>query len=131
MKYTLYADGASRGNPGRAAGGCICYGENKTEPVFTQSIYLGEQTNNRAEYMSLINGLKECQKRGLTDINVMMDSKLVVEQMKGNYKVKNAGLKPLFIEAQQLAAEMNVSYRHIKRELNKEADALANEALDK
>lgn len=127
----IFADGACRGNPGKSAIGVIAFEkENFSKSIFSISKYIGEGTNNQAEYSALIAGLEQARKMGLTSFEVKMDSKLVVEQLKGNYKVKNANLIPLYLQAKEISKDMQIVYTHIPREKNKEADALANRALD-
>ena len=94
--------------------------------------YLGSVTNNVAEYRGLIGGLKAAERHGAERVRVYMDSELVVRQMKGEYRVKHAGLKPLFEEASQEAARFaGVEYRAVRREENARADQLVNETLDR
>ena len=94
--------------------------------------YLGEKTNNYAEYMALIAGMRRARELGATEIECMLDSELVVKQMKREYKVREATLQKLFIEAYNLSGQFKkITYRHIPREKNKEADALVNETLDR
>lgn len=125
----LMIDGAARGNPGPAGAGVVLKGPaggDKQEGVF-----LGKATNNVAEYSALIHGLELAIKTGLRDILVQSDSQLLVRQMTGEYRVKNANLKKLFSRAQKIAAHFdNVSYMHIPREKNRQADKLANMAVD-
>ncbi len=127
----IYTDGGARGNPGPAALGAVLYdGETKVAEI---KRYLGEATNNVAEYEALIAGLAEAQKReyGARSIEVRMDSELIVKQMRGEYKVKDANLKILHGRARELLVDFStVDFVHIPREENAEADALVNEALD-
>ncbi len=133
----LYCDGASRGNPGPASIGAILYkkaddGTESPEAVAEVSRAIGKATNNHAEYTSLIEGLKQAAGMNTDGIDVRMDSELVVKQIRGEYRVKNAGLKPLFEEAKRLLNGFpEWSIAHIRRDRNSEADRLANEALDK
>jgi len=114
-KGFLFTDGGSRGNPGIAGCGVVLYNENKQE-ISRDFQSCGIQTNNFAEYQGLILGLELALKNGITDLVVFMDSKLIVEQMSGNYKVKNAGLKPLFERAKNLAEKFaKISFQHIPR----------------
>jgi ribonuclease HI len=93
--------------------------------------FLGETTNNVAEYEALIWGLENALEAGVDDIEVLMDSELIVKQLLGQYKVKNAGLKPLFVKAMELRRQFSAfAVRHVRREENTLADALANEAMD-
>ena len=126
----IYSDGGARGNPGPAAAGYVVGGKSFGE-------YIGETTNNVAEYKALIFGLKKGisllgkEKAAETDVQCNLDSELLVRQLNGQYKVKNANLKPLFLEA--LSAKRSyksVSFTHIPREINKEADRMVNLTLD-
>jgi ribonuclease HI len=125
----IYADGGSRGNPGPAgAGAVIVCGD---EVLASVSEYLGHATNNVAEYTGLVRGLEKAKALGINRVEVLMDSELVVKQMNGQYKVKHPGLIPLFEKARQLASSFGeFKIRHIRREYNKKADALANRAMD-
>jgi ribonuclease HI len=130
-KIIVYTDGGSRSNPGEAGIGVVAYG--KTKKLFVLSEYIGIQTNNFAEYTGAIRALENLVDRGLhtKDIEVRMDSKLVVEQVMGNWKIKEPTLKPLAARVHELVAQCKeVVFVHIPREENKEADALANEAMD-
>ena len=131
LKLTLYTDGGSRGNPGISGCGGVLYDGSKTE-VATFSEFLGHQTNNFAEYQGLIIGFQEALKLGGTDLEVFLDSKLAIEQMKGAWKVKHPQIKILFQEAKVLEEQFeNVSYQHVLRHLNTRADELANQAMDR
>ncbi len=129
-KYLLYSDGAARGNPGPAgAGAYICDVSGK--PVFQLKQYLGETTNNVAEYEALLLGLKKLVEMKMSDVEVRADSELMVKQINGQYRVKTPHLKPLYEEAKRLLNQLTpVTVRHIYREQNKEADRLSNEAID-
>jgi probable phosphoglycerate mutase len=131
MSIVIHTDGGSRSNPGPAGIG-VHATQNKTV-IFTLSEFLGTQTNNYAEYTAVIRALETCIEKKLTSetIDFFMDSKLVVEQVQGNWKVKEPTLRPLVARVQELAARFPVvSFTHVRREYNKEADALANEAMD-
>ncbi len=129
--FKLYTDGASRGNPGHASIGVyICDSENNS--IKEISKYIGKQTNNYAEYSALIEGLKACLDNNITSINVFMDSELIVKQLKGEYKVKNENLIPLYQQVTCLKSKFTqITFKHVQRENNKKADKLANIALDK
>jgi ribonuclease HI len=128
--FTLFADGAARGNPGPAAYG-FGLDDPAGQPRAAEGRTLGHATNNVAEYQALIAGLHCALAEGATAIEVRMDSELVVRQMKGVYKVKNAGLKPLYEEAQRLSRQFrHFGIEHVRREHNARADAEANKALD-
>lgn len=130
MKLAIFTDGGARGNPGPAAAGIVIKDETgKNLDAFGE--YLGEQTNNFAEYSALIAGLKRAFVLGGVEIECMLDSELIVNQMKGLYRVKEPTLQKLFIQAYNAATQFKkVSYRHIPREKNKEADKLVNDTLD-
>ena len=126
----LYADGASRGNPGHAGIGVfIC--DQAGNSLKEISEYIGQATNNVAEYTALLKGLQACVQIDCNHITVYMDSQLVVRQLNGQYKVKNEKLRPLYETAVGLKQQINsIEFNHIPREQNKKADALANKALD-
>lgn len=130
MKLIIYTDGGARGNPGPAATGVVIKDETgKTLEAFGE--YLGEQTNNYAEYMALISGLKKAKEIHADEVECLVDSKLVCEQLKGNWKVKEPTLQKLFVQAYNLASEFKkVAYTHVRRENNKEADTEVNKVLD-
>lgn len=126
----VYTDGGARGNPGPAGAGWILLSASG-ETVSAGGRFLGHATNNIAEYQGLICGLTAARAARCDEIEVRSDSELLVRQMTGRYRVKNHGLKPLFTEATRIAAEFkDVRYVHVRREDNKEADRLANEAMD-
>lgn len=128
--WTLRCDGGSRGNPGPAAYGFVLADASGRE-VEARGEYIGTATNNVAEYRALIAGLQAAIAHGAVPLAVVMDSELVIRQMTGQYKVKNAGLKPLHLEARQAAAKLvKVSWSSVAREDNGRADGLVNEALD-
>jgi ribonuclease H / adenosylcobalamin/alpha-ribazole phosphatase len=130
MRLTVEADGGSRGNPGPAGYGSVVR-DGDGQVLLERQGSLGVTTNNVAEYTGLIEGLKAAIELGATEVDVRMDSKLVVEQMSGRWQIKNAGLRPLAAEAAQLVARIGkVSFEWIPRERNKAADALANRAMD-
>ena len=126
----IFTDGAARGNPGPAgAGGVILDGDGKE--LGNVCRYLGEMTNNQAEYNALILSLKEALRLKIGRVSVFCDSELMVRQMLGQYKVKNEGLRPLFQEAIKLSKEFgSFNINHVMRERNKAADKLANLAID-
>jgi len=132
MNYIIYADGGSRGNPGHAGSGAVIM---DIEGIIIKEIskYLGIQTNNYAEYSSLLFALQECINLGInqTKIEVFMDSKLVVEQVNKRWKVKSDNIKLLYYQIMELLNFFNqVSVSHIPREKNTLADSLANKAMD-
>lgn len=129
MELTMYTDGASRNNPGEAGAGVYILQDNK--PVKEIARYLGTTTNNIAEYTAAILGLEYAVQQGATKVNLFADSELLVKQLNGEYKVKNEGLKPLHAKAKDLIGKIGtVTIKYIRREMNKEADALANKAVD-
>lgn len=130
-KVIIYTDGASRGNPGPSSIGVYVL-DTDNQLVAEESEFIGEQTNNYAEYMAVIRALEMAIASGSKDVHLKVDSQLLVRQMSGQYKVKAKGIKPLFMKVKELAEHFNqIKYEHIKREFNKQADRLANEALDK
>ncbi len=129
--YTAHVDGASRGNPGPASYAAIIYGPDGNQ-VFQIGKYLGRDTNNVAEYYALISALDYAANHGITRLRVNSDSELLVRQMQGRYKVKSPDLRPLFERASKLARTLEYfAVQHVPREMNRDADRLANEALDK
>jgi len=128
-KYNIFIDGASRNNPGEAGIGILI--KDNQETIKTIASYLGQTTNNVAEYMALIRGLEEALLLKIKEVHFYSDSELLVKQINGDYRVKNEGLKPLYIHAQSLIAKFSSFHiTHIKRELNAEADELANLGID-
>lgn len=129
-RIIIYCDGAARGNPGPAGAGALILGEDGSV-VFELSKYLGETTNNQAEYQALILALEEAMKQDAEEIQVYSDSELMVRQIKGQYRVKNGGLKELFkivLRKLQTFKKYNIDY--LPREKNALADSLANRAID-
>ena len=130
MRYQLYCDGASRSNPGNASIGVSILLEDKE--VHTISKKIGIATNNEAEYQALIDGLNYCVDNSIKEIQVFLDSNLVVEQVNKNFKVKAGNLKVLNSKVDDLIQAFNfIEINHVYREENKRADQLANMALDK
>lgn len=126
----LHVDGASRGNPGEAGFGVHVCAPDGSELAGLYG-YLGRATNNVAEYQALLHGLRFALERGAREVDVFSDSELLVRQLAGRYRVKNPGLQPLFREAQSLLARFErARVSHVPREQNREADALANRAVD-
>ncbi len=131
MKVIVEADGGSRGNPGPAGYGAVVRDKLSGETLTERKGFIGVATNNVAEYQGLIAGLRAASEVGAETVDVRMDSKLVVEQMAGRWKIKHPSMQPLAREAQALArAFKTVSYEWIPRERNRQADRLANEAMD-
>jgi len=128
--FVLYADGASRGNPGPASIGAVLY-DPAGVVVAEVSEAIGETTNNVAEYRAVIAGLEAAIEMGVERLQVRLDSLLLVRQIRGEYRVKAPGLKPLHRRAVALAARFpGFHIEHVRREKNTVADALANAALD-
>ncbi|MCK9439064.1 MAG: ribonuclease HI family protein [Patescibacteria group bacterium] len=130
-KIIIFSDGGARGNPGPAGIGAVLYDQEKNK-IAEVSKYLGETTNNQAEYRALIEGLKKAKELKAQEVECFLDSELVVKQLKREYKVKNQELAPLFLEVYNLSQTFkDIKFVHIPREKNKEADRLANLAMDK
>lgn len=130
MEATLFADGGSRGNPGPAASAAVLL-DPSGELLEEIGAYLGVTTNNVAEWNGLLLGLEAAAKRGIRRLNVRLDSELVVKQLRGEYRVKHAGLQPLHRRALQLLRRFaEVDVRHVPRKENKLADGLVNRLLD-
>jgi ribonuclease HI len=126
----LYTDGASRGNPGEAGAGVAILDEQGNELVATGE-YLGQCTNNEAEYRALLLGLAKCKELGQGRIKTHLDSELIVKQIRGQYRVKHPNLIPLFQETmQRLSGFASFNITHVRRENNSRADQLANQAID-
>jgi ribonuclease HI len=123
-------DGGSRGNPGPAAYGVVMR-DGRGEVVARLKKYIGQNTNNVAEYFGLIAALDYAQTHGIRALRVESDSELLVKQMRGQYKVKSEELKPLFERAKKMSQTLEMfRIEHVYREQNREADALVNQALD-
>lgn len=130
MKAILYSDGASRGNPGLAGAGAVLL-DADGRVIAELTKFLGVTTNNVAEYEGFIIGLEEAKRRGVDDLDARMDSMLVVEQMRGRWKIKHPNMKPLALKAGALFATFPArTIAHVPREENAIADALSNRAID-
>lgn len=130
MEATLFADGGSRGNPGPAASAAVLL-DPSGELLEEVGAYLGVATNNVAEWTALILGLEAAERRGIRRLAVRLDSELVVKQLRGEYRVKHAGLQPLHRRAQQLLRRFGeIEIRHVPRKQNAVADRLVNHVLD-
>jgi len=130
VKAKLFTDGGARGNPGPAAYGYVLEAEDGTV-LAAHGERIGVATNNVAEYRALIAGLDKALELAVPEVEVVSDSELLVKQMRGEYRVKNAALQDLSIQAGRLAREIgNVTYTAVRREHNELADRLVNEALD-
>jgi ribonuclease HI len=130
MKLIINTDGGARGNPGPAGiGVVICSSDGKVSEYYKE--YIGEATNNVAEYKALIRALIEAKSLGGSELLIQMDSELIVRQMQGRYKIKEPTLKVLASEVLKLMSNFSkVTFTHVPREKNKEADKLVNEAID-
>jgi ribonuclease HI len=130
MKVVVHVDGGARGNPGPAAIGAVV-STPEGEVLDEASARIGEATNNVAEYRALLLGLELARELGAEEVEVVNDSELIARQIGGEYKVKHAGLKPLFLEAtKELRGFHKWAVRPVRREQNVRADELVNEALD-
>ena len=135
MHVRIYTDGGSRGNPGPSASGAVVklVEEGKeVKDLARIGKYLGHTTNNQAEYTAIVIGLEKAKKLGAEIVEVRMDSELAVKQLNGVYRVRDQGLAERFLEVFNLrSAFRKITFQHIRREFNKEADAIVNEVLDK
>lgn len=130
MKLKIHTDGGARGNPGPSAIGIVIKNE-KGKTLFSGGKYIGETTNNQAEYQAVIFALEKAKELGGTELFFHLDSELVVKQLKGEYKVKNQDLAAQFMKIWNLRSKFKlVDFKHVYREENKEADALVNTVLD-
>lgn len=130
-KLIIYTDGGSRGNPGPAGAGAIIYDEHH-KVIFEISEFLGTTTNNQAEYRAILAAIKKAAALKATEVEFYLDSELAVKQLNREYKVKNKDLAPLFLAIYNLTLSFKkISFTHIPRERNSEADRLANEAMDR
>ena len=130
MKLTVNVDGGARGNPGPAGIGVVIRDADGMV-IADAAETIGTATNNVAEYRALIRGIELAAQHGATELELRGDSELVVKQVRGEYRVKDPGLKPLHAEARRgLSAFASWSFSHVRRDDNAEADALVNQALD-
>jgi len=130
VRVVVHVDGGARGNPGPAAVAAVATSPDG-EPLGERKLYIGEATNNVAEYRALLLGLELARELGAEEVEVVNDSELVARQIGGEYKVKHAGLKPLFTEAmRELRGFHKWAVGPVRREQNARADELVNEALD-
>ena len=133
MHLVINTDGGARGNPGPAAIGVVIQMEDARGREVIREIAerIGVATNNVAEYKAVIRGLEEAKSLGAGSIAFLLDSQLVVEQLNGRYKVKSPDMQPLVARVRELSAPFTlVTFAHVRREQNKEADKLVNQALD-
>jgi len=139
MTFTLYADGGARGNPGPAGSGAVVF-DAAGKRIVEVADYIGIATNNVAEYEAILRGLRALVaaypenffRDQDAELLIRMDSKLVIEQLKGAYKVKHPNLIPRYLEVKNTISRSfpRVAFEHVRREFNKDADALANKAMD-
>lgn len=128
--HKIYTDGGARNNPGPAGCGVVIK-DATGKTISKHKKFLGEMTNNQAEYSGVIYALEIAQEKGYKNIQFFLDSELLVGQLSQNYKVKNQGLAKLFVQAWNLIQSFNkVTFEYIPREKNKEADELVNQAID-
>ena len=131
-RLLIHTDGAARGNPGPAGAGAILRDAETGEVVAELARYLGEQTNNIAEWSAVEAALLEARRLGARQVDLRMDSQLVARQISGHYRVKHAALKPIHRRVMDLLAGFDAyTVGHIPRELNRDADRLSNVAVDK
>ena len=129
-KLIIYTDGGARGNPGPAGAGAVVYDEKKNKAAEVKK-YLGERTNNQAEYEGAILGMQKAKELKATEVDMYLDSELVAKQLDRKYKIKDKDLGPLFVKVWNLSLSFKkVNYFHVTRERNKAADKLVNEAID-
>jgi ribonuclease HI len=129
MKASLYTDGGARGNPGPAAIGYVLTMAGRD--AIEHGEFIGRATNNQAEYTALRRGIERARREGVDELNCFLDSELVVKQMAGDYRVRDADLKPLYADVCGLLDSFaRVTFNHVRREKNKRADKLVNHALD-
>jgi ribonuclease HI len=129
--YIIYVDGASRGNPGEASYGFAIMNSD-LEVIYQEGEYIGQTTNNVAEYTALLRALEYAQAHEIANVEIRADSQLLVRQLLGEYKVKSSNLEPLYESCRALLKQFRwVEIKHVPREQNKIADKLANQALDR
>ena len=129
MYFKMYTDGGSRGNPGKAAIGIVIY--DKTDNVITRiSKAIGVASNNVAEYTALYVGVLKLKDLNCKTVDMFLDSELIVRQLNGQYKVKDSKMRSLYTKVIKSLDGIEWTVTHVKRHLNKEADALVNKALD-
>jgi ribonuclease HI len=131
VKVVVHVDGGARGNPGPAAVAAVATSPDGGE-LGERNAFIGEATNNVAEYRALLLGLELARELGATDVEVVNDSELIARQIGGEYKVKHAGLRPLYLEAMRELRDFDSwAVRPVRREHNARADELVNDALDR
>jgi ribonuclease HI len=131
-KIIIYTDGGARGNPGPAGiGVVICDGVDENKVLATHKKYIGETTNNQAEYRAVVLGLEEAKKMAATEVAVRLDSELVCQQINGEFKLKNKDFQDSFIKIWNLRQSFKkITFQYIPREKNRLADKLVNQAID-
>ncbi len=134
-RVRMYTDGGARGNPGPAATGVALFeitDEGKQgAKIHEFGVYIGETTNNQAEYQAIIHGLQKAKELGYNSVDARLDSELAVKQLNGEYRVKNEGLARKVLEIHNLKQSFrDVRFTHVRRALNKDADAMVNKAID-
>ena len=128
----IHTDGGSRGNPGPAAAAFVMVVADDDTALREEGVFLGRATNNVAEYSAMIAGLRAAETVGADEVDLFSDSQLMVRQMIGQYRVKNEGLKPMYATARALARQFDrCDFHYVRREKNRRADALVNQALDR
>ncbi|MEK7073435.1 MAG: ribonuclease HI family protein [Patescibacteria group bacterium] len=128
-KLITYTDGGARGNPGPSALGVVIKDETGTIEAYGH--YLGKQTNNIAEYSAVLSALERCKHLGAEEVEMRMDSELIVKQMTGVYRVKNPGLAQIYLKIHNVMTGFKkVTFHHVRREKNTEADEQVNKAID-
>ena len=131
MKVVVHVDGGARGNPGPAAVAAVASSPDGDE-LGERNEFIGDATNNVAEYRALLLGIQLARELGASEVEIVNDSELIARQIGGEYKVKNAGLRPLYLEAmRELRDFESWAVRPVRREHNERADELVNEALDR
>ena len=130
QKLIINTDGGARNNPGPAGIGVV-FTTSSGEVIYEHGEYIGTATNNIAEYTALVRALEKAQEFTADEIECRLDSELVVKQLNGQYKVKDPGMKELYSKVQDLIIFKSIKFVHVRREANKEADQLYNDALDK
>lgn len=131
MKLIINTDGGARGNPGPAGIGVAIRDAETEKTLEEHAVYLGRTTNNQAEYRAVILGLERALALGAKEVEIVTDSELLVRQANGEYKVKNPDIARRYLEMNNLCVQIGrVRFRHVRRELNKQADYLSNVAMD-
>lgn len=132
QKLVTYTDGGSRGNPGPAAIGGVIWDRDQLKRIAEISKYIGVTTNNQAEYQALVATLEKVKELGAEEVTCYLDSELLVKQLNKEYKVKDQNLAPLFVKAWNLSLSFKkITFHHVPRERNKDADEQVNKALDR